>query len=152
MITITNSTDHILFDWGNGKLRNILKSDIGAITIRPDKGCINIDTGDPTRYASGGFEIAFSRVESPVVSTLTDLLTLINAYARNNRIETGVRTLAIGTNTVTFDNQLPSTNYVVVYNDMDGVGMDAPSSLLTTGFTVLNVVGIGRISFSAIVI
>lgn len=146
-VTITNYTDFIRFDWGNGKPLDLYKNEIKAIVKNGRHNSIQISSGAGGSFYSGGIEIYFDRVISPIVPNLDALETLLNGYASTNRIEVGTRTFGVGTNVVVFDNPMPSANYTVL---ITGLTMDYPTLLTTTGFTVTNVIGGGNVYFHAI--
>ena len=125
------------------------KEFLADIYANKQKGRIIINCGgDPGDNADVVF--LYSQVTVPVTSNIDDLVTILRGYINNVRIAAGVYTLAIGTNVIPFANALPSSDYTPVVNDMDGVGFDAPSSLTANGFTILNAIGVGRISYHAI--
>ncbi len=146
---ITNLSNDVKFKFNDYREVYKKKSYSSGIYVDRKLGRIILNFGgEPGDVLDVKF--LFSEVTSPVTGSLDDLVTVLRGYLDDDRIEAGIFTLAIGSNTITFSNPLPSADYTLVCNDMDGVGFDAPSLYTQNGFTVTNVLGIGRIAYHAI--
>ena len=141
-VTITNTTGFIVLTWPSAKPVSIDKIEIMAIIENPRHNSVQIDCGNGGRFYSGGIEFYLDRLASPAVASLSDLATLLRAYAQNPQGTPNAFTyhLTAGTTVVSFSPAMTTSNYKILIYNPSGVGFDAPTLLNDNNFTITNVI------------
>jgi hypothetical protein len=151
MEIINTSTQlQFVFTSAPSRTRTVSKRKIQSIDKKRDglSLVINIDHSEGERdYVV----VKFSELTSPVCADIDALETLLWSYVNQSVAVTRSGQVAIttGANTITFTAPMPTLDYTVVYNDVYGVGVDAPSNLTLTGFDLNNALGNGIVTYIA---
>jgi hypothetical protein len=152
-ITIENYGTIIKFHFASPYKTPLFTANKGStdFQLRHD-GLIEVTFGNGGASRTNTIWIDWEKVESPSVASADDLMTVLTAYANSYNINNDVVNLVTGASQlITFPTAFVDANDItIVWNDMDGVGFDAPSLITASGFTVTNILGNGRMSYIAI--
>ena len=124
-MTITNNNSDILVTYDDGHTRNVLKNQVTDIIVKRDGTTIimNLSAGT-NRHANSFIPIPYSKVTSPVTTSVNQLRDLLVAYAASNTAALASGTfvngdLVAGVLTITHGKNI--TNLMSVITDPNGV-------------------------------
>ena len=155
-ITITDSNTSIIVEFAppNRMQKLTLNKNVLDFVYRRGDDVIEAILGTSGFGRYNSIYIDWNKVVSPSTASVEDLLTILIAYKEMNAYRSGLYSFSAGsypaTITIPFTTPMADTNYTIVWDDVDGVGFNAPSNLTVNGFDITLVLGAGKISYHAI--